>query len=67
MCDRSIASELSEAFAFFAPNYQHSPKFKNRFWDGKIRLFNKTNNTLYVGLLPYVEKFAKENGYPIEY
>ena len=43
------------------------PQYKSRVWDGKIRLFNQMNGELYVGLLPYVEEFAKRNELDIEY
>lgn len=65
--DRGILRELSEYFSFFAPNYQFMPSFKNKYWDGKVRLFNSITYQLYKGLSCYVEQFAKERGYEIEY
>lgn len=41
--------------------------FKNRTWDGKIRLFNGLTYTLYAGLLDYIYKFAEERCYKIEF
>ena len=66
-CEKSIAKELSEFFTFFVPGYQFVPAFRNRVWDGKIRLFNLQNSTLYRGLLYYVEQFCAERGYTFEY
>ena len=42
------------------------PAFRNKLWDGKIRLFNTQNHTLYAGLIDYVKKFAKEREYECE-
>lgn len=35
-------------------------------WDGKIRLLNGLNKSLYKGLVPYVQKFAESRGYTVE-
>ena len=43
------------------------PSYRNKYWDGKIRLFNQMNGEVYVGLLPYIEEFAKRNELDIEY
>jgi superfamily II DNA or RNA helicase len=65
-CDSGIAMELSEYFTFYVPNYKFTPAFRNKIWDGKIRLFNRQNNTLYIGLLEYLDKFCKERDYELE-
>ena len=66
-CERHLAKELSEYFTFFVPGYQFTPAFRNRIWDGKIRLFDLRSNTIYLGLLSYIETFAQERGYEIVY
>lgn len=66
-CEKSVAKELSEFFTFYVPGYQFVPAFRNRVWDGKIRLFNLQNNTIYRGLLYYVEQFCNEREYTFEY
>jgi len=43
------------------------PAYKNKFWDGKIRLFNPLTCLIYTGLMPYVEKFCKERNYLVDY
>ena len=43
------------------------PSYKRRIWDGKIRLYSVAMNEVYVGLLPYIEEFAKRNEIDIEY
>ena len=63
----SIGRELSDFFTFEVPGARFMPQYKSRVWDGKIRLFNQINGELYVGLLPYIEEFAKRNDIEIEY
>jgi len=65
-CERSLAQELSEYFTFYVPNYQFTPAYKNKIWDGKIRLFDSRNNTIYHGLVPYIHVFCKERNYKVE-
>lgn len=66
-CERSTAMELSEYFTFFVPGYQFVPSYRNRIWDGKIRLFNLHTQQLYLGLIPYLKEFCEERGYKYEY
>lgn len=61
--EASIAQELSEYFTFIVPEAKHSPAFKNKIWDGKIRLFNLRNRSLYHGLVKNVIDFAKARDY----
>tara|TARA_R110001592_G_scaffold101137_6_gene286374 strand:- start:190 stop:1668 length:1479 start_codon:yes stop_codon:yes gene_type:complete len=65
-CEKSIAKELSQYFTFYVPNYQYTPAYKKKIWDGQIRLFNVYGRTLYVGLLEYLQKFAIDRKYTIE-
>lgn len=65
--ERSIEMELGEFFKFRAPNFQFNPKYKSGWWDGYIRLFNSREKTIPCGLLQYIEQFAKERSYHIEY
>lgn len=62
-CDRSLARELNGYFTFTVPNFQYTPAFKKRLWDGKIRLFNLYTQTIYAGLIDLIVKFAKDRGY----
>ena len=66
-CERSTAQELSEYFTFFVPGHQFTPAFRNKIWDGKIRLFDLRTFELYHGLLPYIESFCGEREYTLEY
>ena len=66
-CDFGIGAELSDFFSFFVPGYKYMPAYRNKVWDGKIRLFNQQSHELPLGLLPYVEDFAKKRNYVVDY
>jgi superfamily II DNA or RNA helicase len=63
ICERDIAQELSAYFEFYVPGFQFTPAYKNKLWDGKIRLFDLRNFVIYHGLVPYIQKFCKEREY----
>ena len=63
----NYARELSDFFTFEVPGARFMPSYRNKYWDGKIRLFNQMNGEIYVGLLPYIEEFAKRNELEIKY
>lgn len=65
-CDRGEAMELSQYFTFFVPGYKFMPAFREKIWDGKIRLFNTQNHQIYYGLIPYIQKFCEEREYEFE-
>ena len=65
-CEASTGQELSEHFCFYVPGYKFMPAYRNRMWDGKIRLFDMRSKTLYCGLLHYLEEFCAERGYQIK-
>lgn len=62
----SIEHELAEHFCFFVPGYKFMPAYKNRMWDGKIRLYDLRKKTLYTGLFQYIKEFADARQYDIE-
>ena len=64
-CEPSTERELSEHFCFYVPGYKFMPAYKNRMWDGKIRLFDMRKKTLYCGLYKYLEEFCEERDYVI--
>ena len=66
-CDFGVAAELSDFFSFFVPGYKYMPLYRNRVWDGKVRLFNAQTKELPCGLLPYVQEFAEKRRYAIDY
>ena len=63
--DPSVEMELTEHFCFFVPGYKFMPAYRNKFWDGKIRLFDTRQKTLYVGLYKYLKQFAAEREYEV--
>ena len=63
----STAYELSEHFTFSVPGAKFSPAYRNKVWDGKIRLFNVMTGLIYAGLVPYIENFSREREYEVEY
>jgi len=65
--DPSIAQELADHFSFDAPGAKFHPLFRNKLWDGKIKLFSMFTKELYVGLKTYLEHFAEVNNYTIDY
>jgi len=67
LAERWMCQELSDFFSFVVPGCQHMPAFKNKIWDGKIRLFNIMTQQIYAGLLPRVEEFCRAREYDIIY
>ena len=53
-CDASTERELAEHFCFYVPGYKFMPAYRNKMWDGKIRLFSDKTGKIYVGLLDYI-------------
>lgn len=64
-CEKSVRYELADYFSFYAPGYKFNPKYKNKIWDGKIRLCRIDNGMMYYGLHKELTKFAAERDYEI--
>jgi superfamily II DNA or RNA helicase len=64
--DSALAAELSDHFSFYVPGYRWMPAYKNKVWDGKIRLFNRINGELPAGLYSYLLKFATQRSYTVD-
>lgn len=64
--DSGSLRELSEHFTFFVPGYKFIPSYRNRLWDGKIRLLNLRDHTLPYGLLEHLLQFAEERNYKVD-
>ena len=64
--DPGLAAEISDYFSFYVPGYKFMPAYKNKVWDGKIKLFNRMNGELNAGLYVYLIKFAAERGYEVD-
>src|SRR6056300_1818809 len=65
-CDRSAGAELREFFSFYVPGYKFMPAYRNRLWDGKIRLYNQTTGEISAGLFPQIISFAEAREYKID-
>ena len=65
--ERHILQEMSEFFTFFVPGHQFTPAFRNRIWDGKIRLLDLRTNQIYLGLSEYIKEFAESRDYEVEF
>lgn len=62
-CGSGEAMEINQYFTFFVPGYKFMPAFRNKIWDGRIRLFNSNSRTLYFGLMNYLKEFCDDRGY----
>ena len=65
--DEDIRRELGQFFTFEVPGFKFMPQYRNRVWDGKIRLYNVMNDVLYHGLLPHLCKFLYLRGYSVNF
>lgn len=61
-----VKMEMSEYFTFFVPGYKFMPSYRNKVWDGKIRLLNTMTGLIYAGLISYIAKFCKQRDYELE-
>ena len=62
-----VQQELSDYFTFDVPGAKYMPQYRNRHWDGKIRLFSTATGELYVGLLDKVIAWARKANYSVEF
>tara|TARA_B100000700_G_scaffold312154_1_gene395346 strand:- start:622 stop:2097 length:1476 start_codon:yes stop_codon:yes gene_type:complete len=59
--DADIRRELGEYFTFEVPGFKFMPQYRNRVWDGKIRLFKYATGQIYAGLYPYIVDWCNKN------
>jgi len=59
--DADIRRELGEYFTFEVPGFKFMPQYRNRVWDGKIRLFSYATGQIYAGLYPYIIDWCQKN------
>ena len=64
-CESGTAQELNEFFSFYVPGYKFMPMYRNRLWDGKIRLFSIMNGELPAGLYEHLLQFAEQREYEV--
>ena len=65
-CSSGTAQELNEFFSFYVPGFKFMPAYRNKVWDGKIRLYNKNTGELPVGLIHHLVQFSRSREYIIE-
>lgn len=63
--DSGAVMDLAEAFTFFVDGYKFMPAYRNKLWDGKIRLYDARRRTLPYGLLYKSLQFISERGYEV--
>jgi superfamily II DNA or RNA helicase len=66
-CDTDVAWELRDAFAFRPDGFQFVPSYKQKLWDGYIRMYNPNTRLIYRGLADRVVKWAIDRGYEVDY
>jgi superfamily II DNA or RNA helicase len=59
--------ELADQFTFDVPNAKFAPAYRNKYWDGKIRLFSTQTGEIYVGLLDRIIRFCENHEYTYEF
>ena len=64
--DRGVGAELREFFSFYVPGYKFMPAYRNRVWDGKIRLYNQITGEISAGLFPQIVSFAEGREYEVD-
>ena len=62
-----VYQELSDHFTFEVPGAKFMPQYRNKYWDGKIRLFSTSNGEIYVGLLDKIIAFCNRHDYTYEF
>ena len=62
-----VQQELSDYFTFDVPGAKFMPQYRNRHWDGKIRLFSTATGEVYVGLLDKIVSWAKKANYSVKF
>lgn len=66
IAEPGLIREISDYFTFTVPGAQFMPAYKNKYWDGKIRLLNQLTGVIYAGLAVYIIKFCRDRGYEYE-
>ena len=65
--EQHVYHELSDHFTFEVPGAKFMPQYRNKHWDGKIRLYDIRKNQLYTGLIDRVISFCNRHGYTYEF
>lgn len=65
-CELSVLQEISEAFTFKVKGAEFMPAYRNKMWDGKIRLLNLMTRQIYAGLYQRIIDFCMSRGYEVD-
>ena len=65
--DRGELRMLSDYFSYRPEGYQFMPAFKNKYWDGFVRMANLKTKTIYCGLTEEIAKFSSDMDVEVEF
>ena len=65
--EQHVYHELSDYFTFEVPGAKFMPQYRNKYWDGKIRLFDMRRNEIYAGLVDRIISFCNRKDYTYEF
>jgi superfamily II DNA or RNA helicase len=66
ICNDYIENELYQVFSYKILGHKYHPKVKLGLWDGIIKMFNRKNKTIKVGLLDKITEYFDSVGYEYE-
>ena len=66
-CEQAILYELQEEFSFDVEGAQFSPAYRKKYWDGKVRLVNVSNQTVPAGMVYRLCKWFDRHDYTWEF
>ena len=66
-CEPHIKYELADRFSFDVEGAKFMPQYRNKYWDGKIKLFNLNKGEIYAGLIHRIQTFCEEYDYSFEF
>lgn len=61
--NNAVYDALQDKFSFEVPGFRFMPSYRDGSWDGKIRLFNWREKTIYKGLFKEVVSLLKSDDY----
>lgn len=64
--EASAIENLAEQLTFEVPNSKFHPLVQSGMWDGNIRLLNRFNGQMYVGLIEHASEIARSFDYDVD-
>ncbi len=65
--EEHVHRELSEYFTFDVPEAKFMPLYRNKVWDGKIRLYSPGNGEIYGGLVEHIQDWCATMKYNLRF